>query len=217
MSTPNPTPPAPAPGVTQTPPATPPAAAAPTLGTPPAPPAAATPPAAPDPTKPPETPPAAAPVVPEKYDIKLPDGMEIDPKALEHYTPVLKELGVTAEGAQKLVDAQLALASQAQKANDEAFTAQVENWGKLSREDKEFGGTAFDTNLVVAQRALAKFGTPDLKKLLDDTGLGNHPEVMRAFVRIGKQIGEDGGVRGADAGGSSPTSLADKFYPKQGA
>lgn len=159
---------------------------------------------------------AAKPVVPEKYEVKLPDGMEIDAKALEHYTPIMKELGITAEGAQKLVDANLAFAQTMQKASEDAFVTQVEAWGKASREDKEFGGSAFDTNIVVAQRALAKFGSPQLKELFDQTGLGNHPEVLRAFVRIGKIIGEDGGVNGGDSGGDRKNiPIEQKFYGNQ--
>lgn len=217
MSTPNPTAvPAPAPAAA-TPPVTPPAANTPTPGTPPTPPVAATPPVPPDSSTPPVTPPVVAPVIPEKYDVKLPDGMQIDAKALEAYTPLFKEIGVTADGAQKLVDAQLKLANDAQKANDEAFAAQIEGWGKASREDKEFGGSAFDTNIVVAQRALAKFGSPELKELLDGTGLGNHPEVLRAFVKIGKLIGEDGGVGGGDSGADrSKLPMQERFYGNKG-
>src|SRR5262245_55633150 len=42
---------------------------------------------------------------PEKYaDFKIPDGMAVDAKALEAFTPALRELNLTQDQAQKLVD-----------------------------------------------------------------------------------------------------------------
>jgi hypothetical protein len=57
--------------------------------------------------------------------------------------------------------------------------------------DKELGGTALDGNIRLAQSALTKFGTPELRAALDTTGMGNHPEVVRVFTRIGKAMAED--------------------------
>ena len=47
-----------------------------------------------------------APVVPDKYEFKAPEGYEVDQKFLDDATPVLKELGLTQEQANKLFDIQ---------------------------------------------------------------------------------------------------------------
>ena len=50
------------------------------------------------------------------------------------------------------------------------------------------------------------FGTEPFKQLLSESGLGNHPEVIRFMYRAGKAISEDsyvGNSQGANAQGSS--------------
>ena len=48
----------------------------------------------------------------------------------------------------------------------------------------------------VAKKALETFGTPELRTLLNESGMGNNPEVIRAFYRVGKAISEDKFVSG---------------------
>ena len=45
-----------------------------------------------------------APTVPEKYDFKAPEGQSLDAALVERATPIFKELGLTQDAAQKLVD-----------------------------------------------------------------------------------------------------------------
>lgn len=149
---------------------------------------------------------------PKAYEaFTVPEGMVVDEKLLGAVSPVLQELKVDQAGAQKLVDAYAKLKAEEFKAEGEAFTRQVEDWGKQTREDKELGGNAFDTNVKAAQRALAAFGTPELKTLLDETGLGNHPEVIRAFKRIGEKLTEDSMVHPGGAG-AGQRSIEERLY-----
>jgi hypothetical protein len=80
-----------------------------------------------------------------------------------------------------------------------------------SKTDQEFGGEKLSENLSVAKKALDAFGTPELRKLLDDSGLGNHPEVIRMMYRAGKAISEDRFVGGSPGGqkGSGFRSMDD--------
>lgn len=55
---------------------------------------------------------------------------------------------------------------------------------------KEFGN-AFDESMQAAKTAVEQFGGDDLKQVLDQTGLGNHPAVVKAFAEMGKQLSED--------------------------
>lgn len=146
---------------------------------------------------------------PEKYEFTMPDGMELDTELAEKVDPVLRELNLTNEQANKLAGAFAEYrASEAQRQSD-AYTQQVEDWGKSARDDKEFGGATFDENVKFAQKAIGQFGTPELKALLED-GLGNHPELIRFAYRIGKSIGEDGGVDGSKA--TTPRASADVLF-----
>lgn len=63
-------------------------------------------------------------------------------------------------------------------------------WVDDCKSDKEFGGDKFDENASMARKAVEAFGDDDLKSLLNQSGLGNHPAVFRAFVRASKAITE---------------------------
>ena len=70
----------------------------------------------------------------------------------------------------------------------------------------------------MARKAVEQFGTPELRTLLDESGLGSHPEVVRFFYRAGKAIGDDNFVaagRTAPPGGSSEQKHAATLYPNQ--
>jgi len=56
-----------------------------------------------------------------------------------------------------------------------------------------------------------KFGTPELTKLLNASGMGNHPEIIRAFYRAGKAISEDSFVGGSRA--TAPVDPSKRMYP----
>ena len=42
--------------------------------------------------------------VPEKYEFNMPEGRELDSEMVEKFTPVLKDLKISQEGAQKLAE-----------------------------------------------------------------------------------------------------------------
>lgn len=158
-------------------------------------------PAVGDPTPATPTPPveAAKPVIPEKYEFKLPDGVEVDAKAVEAFTPVLKELGLTQEAAQRLAELHVKELERQDQALNEMYVAQAESWATASKTDKEFGGANFDANLQIATKAVGRFATPELKEILRTTGLGNHPEFVRMFWKLGKAISEDSHVQGGNS------------------
>lgn len=52
-------------------------------------------------------------------------------------------------------------------------------------------GPAFDRKVKLAGRAVRQFGGKELQKFLDDTGLGNDPKLVRAFISIAEKVGED--------------------------
>jgi len=155
---------------------------------------------------------ADEPVVPEKYEFKAPEGREFDPAVLEQFSEVAKELKLTQEGAQKVID-KLGNAFAEKQANT-LETAKAE-WVQSATADKEFGGEKLNENLAVAKKALETFGTPELRALLNESGLGNHPEIIRAFYRAGKQISEDRFVPGGIGGFSGARDPAKSLYPNQ--
>lgn len=149
---------------------------------------------------------------PEKYEFKPAEGQELDTAALEQFEPIARELNLTNEQAQKMVDMYgTKIMPMVQKQQAEAWQAQTEEWAATVKADKEIGGDKLTANLGVAQRALDTFGTPELKEYLNGTGLGNHPELVKAFIKVGKAMSEDGMVTGKESG---QRSAAEVLYGK---
>lgn len=153
---------------------------------------------------------------PDTYaDFTLPEGMELDEAALNEASPLFKELGLNQEQAQKAVDLYAQLIQAGSQKQIDNFNQLMNDWRTQSQNDKEFGGDKFNENVKVAQSAINKFGTPELKQLLEDHGVGNHPEVIRFMVRVGRTLKED--VPGSTGDASSQAqSRVDILYPKQG-
>ena len=139
---------------------------------------------------------------PEKYEFndKVADAPEVlDPNVLTAFGEVAKELDLPQEAAQKVLD-KVAPVIQARQA--EQVEKAREEWLGESQSDNEFGGENLNANLEVAKTALNAFGTEPFKQLLSESGLGNHPEVIRFMYRAGKAISEDsyvGNSQGANA------------------
>lgn len=175
----------------------------------------ATPPAV-DPQAPPVAdppagdPPAADPPADAEYtDFELPEGMSADADLLQKAVPLFKELGLNQEQAQKLVSLQ----AESMLAQQDAVAAQIQSWESAVKADKEIGGDKFDENLGLAKTALEKIGTPELRKFLTETGAGSHPEVLRAFVKIGRLMKEDNPGAGTPSGDKK--DIVDILYPKK--
>lgn len=163
---------------------------------------------------------AKAEAVPEKYEFTMPEGVEADSEMLAEFEPIAKELGLSQEKAQKLVDIQIkSLQKSIQRMQadheiqqEEAFKEMTTQWATAAKADSEYGGAKFNENLSVAQKALKQFASEGLIEYLNSSGLGNHPEVIRTFVKVGKAISEDSFVVGGQ-GGARATDPAKVIYP----
>jgi len=138
----------------------------------------------------------------------MPEGVELDQAATTEFTAIAKELKLDQAAAQKLADIG---AKMAQRQAD-AHAQLVETWTEQVKTDKEIGGDKLAENLGVARKAIDTFGSPELKALLNSTGLGNHPEVVKLAFKVGKAISEDGFVSGSPKGNTT-NDPAKKLFP----
>lgn len=74
---------------------------------------------------------------------------------------------------------------------------------------KEFG-QAFDQKIGVAQQAVKTFCSPEIVEMLDSSGLGNDPAVVKFFVSLGEQLLEDGANPSTGV-----TSMQGKLSPQE--
>tara|TARA_R110000803_G_scaffold4054_6_gene13895 strand:- start:8176 stop:8781 length:606 start_codon:yes stop_codon:yes gene_type:complete len=124
-------------------------------------------------------------------DFEMPEGLELDTALAEKFNPIMKELGLTQEQAQSLAS-KMAEHVQAQgQGQRDAYSQQLDSWNAASKADKEIGGDNFDESVGLAQYAVDKLGTPELKTVLNDYGVGSNPEIIRAFTRMGRLLKED--------------------------
>ena len=199
-----------------------------------------TPPAGADDTPPVETPPVETPPVetppaddtpppegtvltddkepqgaPETYaDFTLPDEMDINQPLLDAALPTFKELGLSQIQAQKLIDTYSGQIQADAKASSDSYNQITKDWVDEAKNDKEIGGENFDENVGLAKRAIDKYGTPKLVEVLNQTGLGNHPEFIRLLTRVGKLIAEDD-PGGDQAPPKTDLTPAEILYPDQ--
>lgn len=152
---------------------------------------------------------------PEKYELKLPENSVVKPEFLGKFEGIARELNLNNDQAQKVADLGNELSAEIAAAQQEAHVKEVQAWEESSRGDKEFGGDKLPENLSVAKQALEQFASPELRQMLKDSGLGNHPEVIRAFYRVGKAIAQDGTAVNGSAPKGPPKSAADVLYGKK--
>lgn len=148
---------------------------------------------------------------PENYEFSLPEGFSIDAEIGDKFSAMARELNLPQEKAQALLDIATENMQRIVEAQQHAQTQISQQWLTDSRADKEFGGAALTENLALAERAINQFN-PGLYDVLKQSGLGNHPEVIRFAYRVGKAIAED---RIETSGGDAPSVLEPErvMYP----
>lgn len=157
------------------------------------------------PTDPNAKPDPIPPVVPEKYELKAPEGMEIDAQLVEAVTPVFKKHGLSQEAAQEIADIHAAHVKTAKEAQDQAFKAMTESW---KQETIKALGAEHVEQLAFAAKTRDRFLSKETNELLESTGLGNHPKVVSDFINLGKAISEGRLVDGARGPqGATPQTL----------
>lgn len=138
--------------------------------------------------------------VPDKYDIKVPDGMTLDETVLAEFTPLAKELNLTNEGVQKLADFQAKFVAKqmtsAQQTQQKAFETYVDN---ITKESVEFFGTKLEAELPYVAKGRDNFADAEVMELLEATGLSNHKAFIKMFAKMGRTVSEDRLVEGRAA------------------
>jgi hypothetical protein len=155
-----------------------------------------------------------------ELEIKLPDGVTADVELMDGFKTLAKEHKLTSEQAQKLVDFNLAAAKKQAERTARAWEQQKKSWEAELKADPEFGGQHFDANMDVANKAARQFGGEALVKVLEDTGLGRHPVLVKMLSAVGKAIADDKVDRGASANHTEAPTLEQhiaNIFPKSGA
>ena len=133
--------------------------------------------------------------VPEKYDFKLPEGMEMDTALLAEAEPIFKDLGLSQVKAQKMIDLFSEKIMPAfVKKQTEAWEQQKKDWYTETVANKEIKlddkGANLDGNRVINSLFSAE-EAPKFKAELVKYGLDNHPWLNLLLTRAAKHLKED--------------------------
>lgn len=148
----------------------------------------------------------------DDYAFELPKEIQFDKGILDEFTNEVKNLKVSKEAGQKFLD----IAVKNFKNQQAQHIKTRESWVNEIKTDKDFGGDKFNETITRAQRVLSdpEIGSPQFVQLLESTGLGDHPEVIKILARIDKKYGEDRAVTGKPSG-TTYKSAAELFYPSK--
>ena len=161
----------------------------------------------------PQQPIAAEPPAPPSYgEFKLPEGVTVDADSLRPATELFAETGLNQDQAQKFIDLAMARETAAAHKSVQAFVDLQNQWVSEIKADPDIGGDRLKSSLASANRAIDRLDVPGLREALNFTGAGNHPAVVKAFVRLGQMIAEDRFRPGHPARPQVPRSPAEVIY-----
>lgn len=151
--------------------------------------------------------------VPETYEFSLPEGMELDKEGAEQFTALGHELGITQAQADKLSQFYVDRMQQQAKLGVDSLIAQAEaqsqTWREETLAEKDIG----EAGVAIATRAVERFGSDSLKQWLKESGMGNHPELVRFCMRVGNAIAEDTFETGTGGGAKiDDTALQERGF-----
>jgi hypothetical protein len=130
-----------------------------------------------------------------EYDIKAPEGVELDKAAVDEFVDeVAKAAGLTNEQAQAVVDygvkRQAKLEAEGQKAlMNEIQLARDAEWAELKKHP-EWGGANWDKTQAEAAKGFLKFADQKEIEFINTHMLGDRGPMITLFAKIARAFGE---------------------------
>jgi len=145
---------------------------------------------------------------PEDYAVTPPEGVDpasLNQEVLSKWRTRMHEAGITKAAAEKIINDYLAdeVALTTQSAEQKA--KQQQEWVTQLR---EAFGDKFDAKINIAQYALKEFGSENLVKWLEESGAGNHPDVVQFFAKVGDAMSDDSVRKGLGTPSGPPKTAA---------
>lgn len=107
------------------------------------------------------------------------------------------QLGLSQKQASELMNWYSEVQSGVDSSDDEDFAKEQVQW--VADLQKEWGDS-YIKNTKLAERAFRQFGSEDALEVMNATGLGSHPALVKMFSQIGQFLAEDGQLTGNQQG-----------------
>jgi hypothetical protein len=156
---------------------------------------------------------------PETYaDWKLPEGFTLDKTAAAEAAPLFKELGLTQEQGQKLVDFYSKNMLASAKSANEAFSTTRKDWVDSLKADPVLGKDLSSGKVTRAVNgALETLQNPklvaDFKEAMDQSGMGDNPAFVRVMYALASKLTEGTYVQGQPTKGNARPTAAAAIFP----
>lgn len=148
-------------------------------------------------TKPPEK---VATTTPTDYTLDLPENSALTKEDLDSTLKEAKEAGLSAEEAKEMLQSKDQVAKVAQtrliQKQEQDLKAMVVTWRDQVKNDPELGGERLAQTAIKASRAFKAIASPAMQEFCQKTGFADHPEMVRAMMKVYDLIGEDKFIRG---------------------
>ena len=160
-------------------------------------------------------------LTPEHYDLTL-EGFSIDPALIQNADPVLRDIGLSNDAANKLLPVARDIMARTQESVrrqfEDAAAVQKQSWHAAYMADPEIGGARRTETEHFAAKGLDALGYAQghpFRAALDTSGFGNHPDMIRAFRRLGELVGEDGSFVRPTTAPSRNQPVWERLYPNE--
>lgn len=151
---------------------------------------------------------------PEQYEeFKAPEGLQYDTTVISNFKDVAKELNLSQDKAQVLLDKMAPVIARQQLSRIQEISA---DWREKTLKDAEIGGDKWTRAEADIARVRDKFAIgddgnidPDIAEFMKSPA-GNHPGVLKLLARVGRAFGEADFPKGTPDNEFKPTAA--DFY-----
>lgn len=125
---------------------------------------------------------------PTKYDLTEIVPENYNPGIVDEFKQKAYEAGMSQEGVKKMAEWYKEVELRQHKAIKDARALQDDQ--NILALKTEFG-VNFDNEVKNARKALDAYTDKSFRQYMDESGLGNHPALVKAFAKIGRELSED--------------------------
>lgn len=149
----------------------------------------------------------------EASAFKLPEGLTFADDDMNAFLGIINNQELSLQDrAQALIDLQAGLAMKSSEAGSQAWQTQMQNWQAEVQNDPELGGANYEKTIASVGRVMDKFATPEIRQAFDDTGAGNHPQIVRFLAALGNQFSEASPTQPGNPTNAGNQSTADRIF-----
>ncbi len=144
----------------------------------------------------------------------LPQGMTVNEEFKDQAIAQFKAADLSGEQAQTMVDTYVGMLERMHTDQLQAMADQRTQWVKAVKEDPNIGGRRFEETSAQVRDLFGRYADDDVRTLMNETGLGDHPALVRLFAKIAADLGEDTLISGGSASVRPTTTIEERWYGK---